>query len=385
MEVKVAGVSTTKFGKHTDSSARELFSEATLNALEDAEVAPQEVEGVYFGNFNGEFSEHQGHMGAMMSDYIGAREAESMRIDSACASSGVAFREAYKAVAGGFQDVAVAGGAETMFIMGTAKATDALAVAADDKFEVQAGLTFPGLYALMARAHMREYGTTREQLAEIAVKNHEFGYNNPYAQFHKKIDIDDVLEARMIATPLGLYDSCPITDGASAVVIVSEEYARENGLEANVSVVGSGLASDSIALQDRDSLTYTPATEIAAKKAYEQAGVDVADVDVAEVHDCFTIAEVLALEALGFYAPGEGGYAAVEGETKLGGRIPVNTSGGLKAKGHPVGATGGAQIVDITEQLRGEHPNQVDGAEIGLAHNAGGTVASAAVHILRRD
>lgn len=382
---KVAGVSSTDFGKHVDSSARELFSEAALDAVDDAGITPGDLDAVYFSNFIGEFSEHQGHMGPLMSDYIGARDAASIRIESACASAGVAFTQAYKAVAGGFYDAVVVGGSETMHTLGTAKATDGLAVAADDKYEVQTGLTFPGLYALMARRHMEEFGTTKEDLAEVAVKNHKNALNNPIAQYHQEIDIDDVVDARTIATPLGLYDACPITDGASAAVIVSEEFAKENDIDAEVTVEASGHSSDAIALQDRATISRTPAAEIAADQAYEQAGIEPDDVDVCEVHDCFTIAEIIAIESLGFYERGEGAKGAREGETHVDGRIPVNTSGGLKAKGHPVGATGVAQVVDITKQLEGRHPNQVEDAEVGLTHNAGGSVASAAVHIFRRD
>jgi acetyl-CoA acetyltransferase len=244
-------------------------------------------------------------------------------------------------------------------------------------------MTFPGAYALMARAYFQQYGGSREQLAEIAVKNHDNALVNDYAQYQRTITVDEALEAPMVAEPLGLFDACPITDGASALVLVSESYADHENLEAPVAVVGTGQGGDNMALQDRRFLARTPATERAAVTAYEDAGLGPEDVDAAEVHDCFTIAEVLALEALGLFDYGEAIGAAADGETTRDGRLPVNVSGGLKAKGHPVGATGAAQLVDLTKLLEGRHPRSDDvRPEVGLAHNAGGTVASAVVHLL---
>jgi acetyl-CoA C-acetyltransferase len=276
------------------------------------------------------------------------------------------------------------GGMERMTNMGTAGATEALAIAADDLWEVRAGVTFPGAYALMAKAYFEEYGGTREDLAAIAVKNHENALDNSRAQYQKRISTEDVLEAPTVSEPLGLYDACPITDGASAVVLVSEDYAEKNDLEAPVAVTGTGQGGDRAALHDREHLARTPAADRAAEEAYGDAGLGPDDVEVAEVHDCFTIAEVLALESLGIFEPGEGIAAARESETTCEGSVPVNLSGGLKAKGHPVGATGASQIVELTQLLRGDHVNceHVEDATCGVAHNAGGTVASAVVHVL---
>jgi acetyl-CoA C-acetyltransferase len=224
-------------------------------------------------------------------------------------------------------------------------------------------------------------------LAAVSVKNHANAVDNEYAQFRREITVDDVLDAPTIADPLGLYDSCPVTDGAAAAVLVSESYAAEHDLSAPVNVTGSGQGGDSLALQDRADLTRTPAAERAAADAYEEAGITAGDVDVAEVHDCFTIAEVLAIESLGFYDSGGGIRAAADGETTADGARPVNLSGGLKAKGHPVGATGVAQLVELTRLLRDDHPmsDAVADASVGVAHNAGGTVASAVVHVVEVD
>jgi acetyl-CoA C-acetyltransferase len=245
-------------------------------------------------------------------------------------------------------------------------------------------MTFPGAYALMAQAYFDEYGGDREDLAHVAVKNHEHALGNELAQYQQRIDVADVLEAPPVAEPLGLYDSCPITDGASALVLVSDEYAAANGVDAPVAITGTGQGGDDMALQDREYLSRTPASDRASAEAYEDAGIGPDDVDFVEVHDCFTIAEVLALESLGFYEVGEGIGAARRGETTAEGDLPVNLSGGLKAKGHPVGATGTAQVAEITQLLRGDHVNSdvVADADVGLAHNAGGTVASCLVHVM---
>jgi acetyl-CoA C-acetyltransferase/acetyl-CoA acyltransferase len=245
-------------------------------------------------------------------------------------------------------------------------------------------VTFPGAYALMARAYFDKYGGSREDLAHIAVKNHEHAVVNEHAQMRNEISLDDALEAPIIADPLGLYDSCPITDGAAAAVLTSEEYAEEHDLSAPVAISGTGQGGDNLALQDRPHLAATPAADKAAEEAYADAGVGPDDVDVAEVHDCFTIAEVLAIESLGFYERGEGITAATNGETNRHGELPVNLSGGLKAKGHPVGATGIAQLATIAWVLDGSHPraDAVPDGTVGVAHNAGGTVASTTVHVL---
>ncbi|WP_254273986.1 thiolase domain-containing protein [Haloarcula marina] len=380
---RIAGAGVTKFGKHPERTGRDLFAEAGLEALDDAGVAPDDVDALYYGNFMGELAEHQGHQGPLMAEAIGL-DAPATRFEAACASAGAAVREAVKSLRNGESDVIVVGGAERMTNIGTAAATDALAIAADDLYEIRAGMTFPGAYALMARSYFDQYGGSHEDLAHIAVKNHEHALVNEHAQIQKAITVEDALEAPTIASPLGLYDSCPITDGAAAAVLTSEEYAEDHGLDAPIAVTGTGQGGDNLALQDRPHLAQTPAADKAAEEAYADAGIGPDDVDFAEVHDCFTIAEVLAIESLGFYDHGEGIHAATNGETDRHGELPINLSGGLKAKGHPVGATGVAQLATAAWVLDGSHPraDAVPDGTVGVTHNAGGTVASTTVHVL---
>ncbi|SFR47585.1 thiolase domain-containing protein [Halogeometricum limi] len=385
-DVRVAGVGLTHFGRHPERTGRDLFAEAALAAREEAGVARDAYEGIHYGNFMGALAERQGHQGPLMAEAAGL-DCPATRHESACASAGVAVREAVHAIRAGEQDVLLAGGMERMTNLPTTEVTESLAIAADELFEVRAGMTFPGAYALMARAYFEEYGGSREDLAHIAVKNHANAVPNEYAQYRREVTVEDALNSQPIATPLHLFDACPITDGASAVVLVSGDYADEHGLDAPVSITGTGQGGDNLALQDRESLSQTPAAEKAATAAYDDAGIGPDDVDVAEVHDCFTIAEVLALEGLGLFEPGAAISAAREGVTTRDGRLPVNLSGGLKAKGHPVGATGGAQIVEMTKLLRGDHANSdaLSNPKVGVTHNAGGTVASAVVHVLEVD
>ena len=380
---RVAGVGLTHFGKHPERTGRAMFAEAGLAALDDAGIDPDDVEALFYGNFMGELAEHQGHQAPLMAEAVGL-DVPATRYESACASSGAAIRDAVFRLRSGEADVVLVGGSERMTNIGTAAATDALSIAADDLYEIRAGMTFPGAYALMARAYFEEYGGSTEDLAEIAVKNHEHALPNEYAQMQQAITAEDALDAPTIADPLGLYDSCPITDGATAAVLVSEEYAADHDLDTGVAITGSGQGGDKMALHDRQYLARTPATEDAADEAYDDAGIGPDAVDFLEVHDCFTIAEVLALEGLGLYDPGEAIGAAGRGETTREGDLPVNLSGGLKAKGHPVGATGVAQLISLTKLLEGRHPRaeDVEGATTALAHNAGGTVASATVHVL---
>ncbi|WP_436930504.1 thiolase domain-containing protein [Halosimplex halobium] len=380
---RVTGVGLTDFGEHSERTGRDLFAEAGLAALDDSGVDPGDVEALFYGNFMGELAEHQGHQAPLMAEAVGL-DVPATRYEAACASSGAAVREAVRHLRSGEADVILVGGAERMTNIGTAGATDALSIAADDLYEIRAGMTFPGAYALMARAYFREFGGTREDLAHVAVKNHDHALPNEHAQLRTEISVEDALEAPMVADPLGLYDACPITDGASAAVLTSAEYAEEHDLDASVAITGTGQGGDNLALHDRGNLARSPAANKAADEAYEDAGLGPADVDIAEVHDCFTIAEVLAIESLGLYEPGEGIAAAREGETHATGETPVNLSGGLKAKGHPVGATGVAQVVSLARVLEGESAwsDDVGDARVGVAHNAGGTVASATVHVL---
>jgi acetyl-CoA C-acetyltransferase len=385
-EVAIVGIGCTKFGEMWHKSFRDLFIEAGLMALEDAGMSGAQVEALYGGNMSSGIFIEQEHVGALIADYSGliSNSVPSTRVEAACASGGLALRSGVIAVASEYHDIVISAGIEKMTDVGPEKAMDALAAAADREWEAAVGATFPGLYAMMARAHMHEFGTTREQLAQVAVKNHYHGSMNPKAQFRNRITIDAVINSPLVADPLRLFDCSPITDGAAAVILVPAERAREF-TDTPIYVKAAAQASDTISLHDRRSLTSIDATTVAADRAFKTARLQRSNIDVAEVHDCFTIAEIMAIEDLAFFEKGRGGPATLEGETAIGGKIPINTSGGLKACGHPVGATGIKQAVEITEQLRGDAgKRQVDGAEVGLTHNVGGTGGTVVVHILAR-
>jgi acetyl-CoA C-acetyltransferase len=381
--VAVIGVGVTKFGKHERTSA-ELFAEAAADALLDAEITPSAVQALYYGNVVGGETERQLHTGPQAASILGIPAIPTTRFETACASSHAAFRHAVMEVAAGVSDVVLVGGAERVLNVPTPESTEYFAYASDARWEQTLGLTFPGVFALIARAHMAKYGTTEEQMAAVAVKNHAHGTLNPKAQFQKAITVEQVLKSAYVADPLKLLDCCPFTDGGAAVVLASDEVARTR--KRPVWVLASSAASDWMLLGDKRDLARVPATERAAAAAYRQAGLGPADVDVVELHDCFTIAEIVATEGLGLFEPGAGGRAAAEGRTRVGGAIPVNPSGGLKAKGHPIGATGAAQIAEIVTQLRGEAgPRQVDDARVGLTHTLGGNTATVLVSLFGRD
>jgi acetyl-CoA C-acetyltransferase len=384
--VSIVSAGLSKFGRRDNVYARELFVEAVSEAFERCpNLDPKkDVKALFVGHM-GEGYEHQGHTGPTLADWAGLLPCASVRTENACASSGVALRLGVMSVLSGIYDIVIVGGAEKMTHRTTAEATEYLAMASDYPFEQWNGITFPGLYALIATAHMNRYGTTERQLAQVAVKNHKHGALNPKAQIQKEITLEQALSSRVIAWPLKLLDCSLITDGASCAILTKPDLAKKF-TDTPVHILGSGQASDAIGLYEREELTSLKAAKLAAKQAYEMAGVKPEDIDLAEVHDCFTIAEILAYEDLGFCKPGEGGKLAEEGVTTLGGRLPVNTSGGLKSKGHPVGATGVAQAYEIFLQLTGQAgKRQVDEAECGLAHNVGGSGATATVHIFRRE
>jgi acetyl-CoA C-acetyltransferase len=382
--VAIVGVGETKFGEEWERGFRDLIIEAGTRALEDADMKGNELEALYCGSMTPGMFVSQEHVGALIADYMGLNPIPAVRVEGACASGGIALREGYIAVGSGAYDIVAVGGVEKMTDVPTSFATNALGGAGDQEWELFMGMTFPGLYALMARRHMMEYGTTEEQIASVAVKNHLNGSKNKYAQFQNKITLEDVMKSKPIASPLKLLDCSPITDGAAVVVLASLDKAKMY-TDTPIEIVGSAQASDSIALHDRENLTTLKATEIASRNAYKMARVTPADIKVAEVHDCFTIAEILAIEDLGFFKKGEGGKATMEGRTELNAEVSINPSGGLKACGHPVGATGVKQAVEIAWQLRGEAgERQVKGAEVGLTHNIGGSGATCVVHVLRR-
>lgn len=377
-DVVVIGAGMTKFGELWDKSIKDIFIEAALKAIEDAGV--KQIDSMYVGAMSSGLFVGQEHLGAVMADYLGVTPIPATHVESACASGGVSFRQAYLEVASGASDIVLAGGVEKM--TDGADVTEALATAADQEYEVYQGVTFPGLYAMIAQAHMKEFGTTRKQLAAVAVKNHRNGAKNPNAQFRSEITLDQVLNATMVSDPFGLLDCSPVSDGAAAVIVTTMEMAKKLKKKP-IKVIASAQASDTIALHSRPSITTLGSVVSAAKKAYKMAGLKPSDIDLCEVHDCFTIAEIVVSEDLGFFKKGEGGKAAEKGLTAIGGKIPINTSGGLKSKGHPVGATGIAQIIEIYEQLNGKAGDrQVKGARIGMAQNMGGSGASCVIHIL---
>ena len=385
-DVAVIGVGCTKFGEHWERSFRDLFVEAGALALEDAQLSGEKIDAMYVGNMSaGRFIEQE-HIGALIADYAGmaSRHIPSTRVEAACASGGLAFRQAVIAVASGMEDIVVAAGVEKMTDVEPGATTDALTGAADREWEGFVGATFPGLYAMIATDYMHKYHMTREQLAQVAVKNHFNGARNPIAQYQQEITLETVMKSTMVAEPLRLFDCSPITDGAAAVIVAPLDRAREF-TDTPIKVLATAQASDTIALHDRRDISTLDATIAASERAFRMSKLSHKDIDMVEVHDCFSIAEICAIEDLGFCRKGMAGKFTADGETALGGSIPVNTSGGLKACGHPVGATGIKQVFEIVQQLRGEAgKRQVENAKIGMTHNVGGTGATVAVHILGR-
>ncbi len=382
-DVAVIGVGMTKWGELWEKSLRTIFVETALLALDDAGV--DRIDSMYVGSMSSGLFVGQEHIASLLADYLGQAPVPSARVETACASGGLALRLGFMEVASGMSDVVLVSGIEKMTDVNGYEATYALGTAADQEYEGYHGITFPGLYALIARAHMEKYGTTREQLALVAVKNHLNGSKNPLAQYPFKITVDSVLNSVMVADPLRILDCSPITDGAAAVILCPIETARKMNKPV-VKIIGSGHATDSIALSSRKDITWLEATYQAGKRAYAMANKKPKDIDILEVHDCFTIAEICVIEALGIVEKGKGGEAAEDEITYLEGKIPVNTSGGLKAKGHPVGATGVAQVIEIVKQLQGEAgKRQVKDPRIGMAQNMGGSGGSTVVHIFERE
>lgn len=382
--VAVVGVGMTKFDEHWEKSLRDLSTEAGALALRDAGLEGKDIQALYIGNMSAGRFIGQEHLAALSVDHAGLIPIPATRCEAACASGALAFRKAYMAILSGEYDIVVAAGAEKMTDIKGSGAVSTLMGAGDQEWESSIGLTFVGLYALIARAHMEEFGTTREQMAMVSVNNHKNGSLNPLAQFPKEITVENVLNSPMIADPLRLLDCSPITDGAAAVILASERVAK--AFDKPIWILGSGQASDTLALHSRKSLTEMLATKVAAKKAYEQAGMTPEQIDIAEVHDCFSINEILAIEDLGFCEKGKGGRFVEDGKITRSGEKPINTLGGLKSIGHPVGATGIRQVHDLVKQLRGEAgPLQVNGIHTGLALNIGGSGATAVTHILGRE
>jgi acetyl-CoA C-acetyltransferase len=380
--VAIIGIGKTAFGAFPDRDLRSLAVEAGQKCLADAHVSPSQVEAYYLGNFAGPSFVGQNHLAPYIAGAMGITGVPCTRFEAACASSGSAFYHAVSSVAAGLNDVVLVAGVEKMTSQTTPKVTEILAGAGDTCGEVRAGATFPALFAMIARRHMYQYGTTREMLAAVAVKNHENGAKNPLAHMRKVITMEQALKGKPISEPLTVFDCSLISDGAAAVLIAPLERAPEF-TDQPVKVLAVAQTSDYVALDQKDDITTFRAVSAAAQKAYKMAGVTAQDIQFAEVHDCFTIAEIIATEDLGFVKKGEGGPYVLAGCTRLTGPLPINTSGGLKSKGHPVGATGVGQICDLVYQLRGEAgERQLARHSLGLAQNLGGSGATAVVTIL---
>lgn len=378
MNVSIIGAATTKFGELWDISPRTLAREAAHGAMVDAGIETRHIQALFVGNMLSGILGGQEHLGAFFAEELGLT-VPAFKIEGACASGGLALHNAVNSVLSGQYETVVALGVEKMTDHKPEDVATALMGAGSEE-ERLAGATFPGLYALLARVHMETYGTRPQDLAAVSVKNHYHASLNPNAQFHRPISIEHVLASTKIADPLRLLDCSPISDGAAAVVVTSHKSQKKS-----ISIVASSVATDTLGLAQRKSLTELKATKDAAARAYKMAGIDPRDIDVAEVHDCFSIAEILALEDLGFYAKGKAAPAVSRGDLTVGKskRLVVNPSGGLKGCGHPVGATGIKQIVELVEQLRGSAgARQVKNARMGLSQNVGGSGATAVVHIV---
>ncbi len=385
-EVAVVGVGMTNFGI-SEKTQIEMFSEAAMEAITESNIEPRDIQALFLGNVLGDFEEGQMNMAPMCAADIGIPNIPATRFEGACASATVALRDAYMWVASGFYDMVLAGGTEKAMVMGTPMATRTFAMGSDSRYESFAGITFPGAFGMAAHLYSKKYGIPleklKEQMAIVSVKNHKNGVLNPKAQFRKEITVEKVLSGIVIADPLQLLDCCPFSDGAAALVFASADKAKDL-TKKPIYIAGTGQGSAGPLYTQKD-FTVVKSREVSSKRAYKQAGIGPKDIDVCELHDCFTIAEILAIEAMGFFEYGKGSQASEDGETALDGKIPINPSGGLKAKGHPIGATGAAQAYEIVKQLREEcGERQVKGAKIGMTDTLGGDLATVCNIIFRR-
>jgi len=381
-ETWVVGATQNRFGKMKES-AREAATQVAMEAIRQSGLEPKDIGYTFVSNCFG-MSEHQGHLGPLVNSGLGIPHVPSVTVESACSSSSAGLHEAFVHVAGGFVDAALVVGVERVSHLDTLTATSFFAVGADYPFETKNGATFPGLYATLASAYRRQYPTTPEMFGAIAIKNHANAARNPHAHFQKEITMETYLSSPIIASPLRLYDCCPFSDGAAAVVVAAKERIRSPVTEPLV-VRASARAGSVTDMHDRPDMLGLPAARVAAEKAFREAHLEPKDIDFLEVHDCFTIAEVLALEDLGFFPKGTAAKGAIEGVTARDGKIPVNPSGGLKAKGHPVAATGASQVVEVFEQMNGlASGREVPRTGTALTHNVGATGGSCSVHIFTR-
>lgn len=383
-KVSIVGIGSTPFGVIEGQSLKALAVEAANQALADAGVDRKDVDALYVGNFISGVLTGQMTIAPQISDLLGLRkDAPSTTVEGACCSGGIALRHGFLLIAAGLADIVLVAGVEKMTDASIEKNTEGLAMAMDHQTEGRTGLTFPGFFALVANRHMHQFQTSSDHLALVSLKNRENGLLNPRARFRKPVTLEDIRQSRMIADPLRLYDCCPISDGAAALVLCPSDMARRF-TDAPIEIAASAQTTGYSSTAACPDAATMEATVLAGKKAFEEARITPRDVDVVELHDCFSIAEIVDSEDLGFFPKGMGGFAAEEGATRVGGRIPINPSGGLLSKGHPVGATGVGQTYEIARQLRGTHENQVKGAEVGLTHNLGATGQVCTVHIFRR-
>ncbi|MFH1253958.1 MAG: thiolase domain-containing protein [bacterium] len=384
MKISVLGVGCTKFAELWDKSLHDLIAQSQFMALDDAGIAPSQIESIFVGNMLAQQFNGQAHLGAIAAQQLGIN-VPSVRVENACASGSSALVCGVHAILSGAANVVMVIGVEKMSDVAISQATTALMGAGDYQLEHFAGATFPGLFAMVTRLYMQKYGLTSQELAAVSIKNHNNAALNPLAQFNKKITLDDYLNSPVVADPLRLLDCAPISDGAAAIIISNYDLAKKYGKN-GVNIIASAQATDTLDLASREEITSFKATKISGKKAFEIAGITQRDIKVAEIHDAFSMAEIIALEDLGFFKQGTAGFETAQGKTQIAGELPVNTSGGLKAKGHPVGASGISQVVEIVNQLLGRcGQRQVQNAKYGLAHNIGGIGTTAVVHIFERE
>lgn len=383
-KVSVMGIGETAMGRYPNRSLAEMIKQAGDAAMADAGIEKSRVQAVYVGNFNSAYLVGQSHMGAMAIEALGLGNVPAVRTEGACASGSLALRNAYIAVAAGVYDVVLVGGVEKMCHQPTDVVTSGVASAMDYELEAMRGFTFPASFAMIANRYFYEYRNVKREMAMCAVNAHANAMLNPDAQMHKEITVEKALAADFIAEPFSLYDCSLVTDGAAFVVLTASDIAAENKRHRQVEIVGSGHAGDTLTLASKPCITSFAATLSAANQAYGQAGLTPTSIDFAEVHDCFTITQIINTEDLGFFEKGRGGNAVSDGITALDGAKPINPSGGLKAKGHPIGATGISQLYEVVTQLRGDAgERQLKKADIGMAHNLGGTAGTCLIHILK--
>jgi acetyl-CoA C-acetyltransferase len=382
--VSIIGIGSTPFGVLEGRSLKEIATSACHDAIKDSGIDKSAIEAFYLGNFIAGILLGQEATAPLIANSLGlSKDIPCTKTEGACCSGGIAFRQGYLLVASGLANFILVAGVEKMTSSSTQKNTYGLSSSFDQETEGRLGLTFPGFFAMIARRHMHQYGTKLEHLGMVSVKNHNNASLNPKARFRNKTTLDQVMASRLVADPLKLYDCCPISDGAAAAVLCPSEIAHQYSKKP-IDILASVHTTGYSQTGEMEDPTALEATLRAARKAYEFSGLKPEDIDVAEVHDCFTITEIVNIEDLGFFKKGRGGFAVEEGLTQVGGKIPINPSGGLLSKGHPVGATGLGQIFDISKQLRGEHENQVKNAEIGMTHNIGATGQLCTINILKR-